>query len=53
MSDGGEGTTFMQWRERAQTDAREEQPRLRGVLITAAVVVVVAILVGVIVLVLS
>lgn len=43
----GEGTTFMQWRERAQSEVREEQPRLRALLVTAGVVVVLAILVGV------
>ncbi len=48
-----EGTTFMQWRERAQSEVREEQPRLRAIMITAAVVVVVGILAGVIVLLLS
>jgi uncharacterized membrane protein YidH (DUF202 family) len=53
VSEGGEGTTFMQWRERAQSEAREDQPQLRVVLITAAAVVVVGILVGVVVLLLS
>lgn len=45
-----EGTTFMQWRERAQSEVQEERPRMRALLITAAVVVVVGIVVGVIVL---
>lgn len=53
VSDGGEGTTFMQWRERAQSEVREDQPRVRKMLITAAAVVVVGILVGVVVLLLS
>ena len=49
----GEGTTFMQWRERVQTEAREDKPQFRAILITAAVVVVLAIVFGVIVLALS
>lgn len=53
MSDSGEGTTFMQWRERAQTETKEQQPQLRAVMITAAAVVLVGIVVGVIVLLLS
>lgn len=53
VSDGGEGTTFMQWRERAQADVREGEPRLRMMLITAGAVVVLGIVVGVIVLLLS
>ena len=53
VSDSGEGTTFMQWRERAQTEAKEQQPQLRAVMITAAAVVLVGIVVGVIVLLLS
>ncbi|MEU6129107.1 hypothetical protein ABZ805_08030 [Saccharopolyspora sp. NPDC047091] len=53
MSDSGEGTTFMQWRERAQSEVQEERPQLRAVLITAGVVVLVGILVGVVVLLLS
>jgi hypothetical protein len=53
VSEGSEGTTFMQWRERAQSEVREDGPRVRMMLITAAVVVVVGILVGVIVLMLS
>ncbi|GAA4854477.1 MULTISPECIES: hypothetical protein [Saccharopolyspora] len=42
----GEGTTFMQWRERAQNEVREDRPKMRAVLVTAAVVVVVGIVVG-------
>ncbi len=53
MSEGGEGTTFMQWRERAQSEIREDQPRTRMMLITGGAVVVLGILVGVIVLLLS
>lgn len=53
MSESGEGTTFMQWRERAQTEAKEDQPQLRAVLITAAVVVLVGIVLGVVVLLMS
>lgn len=52
MSDG-EGTTFLQWRERVQSEVREGEPRLRKMLIVASVVVVLGILVGVIVLLLS
>ncbi|GAB3274644.1 hypothetical protein GCM10027563_00740 [Parasphingorhabdus pacifica] len=53
VSDGGEGTTFMQWRERAQAEVRDGEPRLRKMLITAGVVVVAGIVLGVIVLLLS
>jgi len=53
VSESGEGTTFMQWRERAQTEAKEDQPQLRAVLITAAVVVLVGIVLGVVVLLMS
>lgn len=49
----GEGTTFLQWRERVQSEVREGEPRLRKMLIVASVVVVLGILVGVIVLLLS
>jgi hypothetical protein len=45
-----EGTTFMQWRERASNEVQQERPRMRAMLITAGAVVVVGILVGVIVL---
>lgn len=41
-----EGTTFTQWRERAQTEIREESPNVRVLMITAAIVVVVGILGG-------
>ncbi|CAM04969.1 hypothetical protein A8924_6127 [Saccharopolyspora erythraea NRRL 2338] len=53
MSEGGEGTTFMQWRERAQTEVREDRPQLRAVMITAAVVVVAGIVVGALILLMS
>ncbi|MFI0467500.1 hypothetical protein ACWEV3_21420 [Saccharopolyspora sp. NPDC003752] len=42
----GEGTTFMQWRERAQTEVRDDRPKMRALMITAAVVVVIGIVVG-------
>ncbi|MDR7300537.1 hypothetical protein [Haloactinomyces albus] len=44
-----ENTTFVQWRERARSEIREESPHVRWFLLTAAIVVVVGILVGVIV----
>ncbi|GAA2781854.1 hypothetical protein [Saccharopolyspora taberi] len=49
----GEGTTFMQWRERAQSEVAQERPKLRGVMITAAAVVVIGIVVGAVVLLMS
>ncbi|MCI2420494.1 hypothetical protein MOQ72_23885 [Saccharopolyspora sp. K220] len=49
----GEGTTFMQWRERAQTEVRDDRPKMRAVMITAAIVVVVGIAVGSVILLLS
>ncbi|MGW3467867.1 hypothetical protein ACWDKQ_05210 [Saccharopolyspora sp. NPDC000995] len=49
----GEGTTFMQWRERAQTEVRDDGPKTRAVMITAAVVVLVGIIVGSVILLLS
>ncbi|GAA0520471.1 hypothetical protein GCM10011581_10760 [Saccharopolyspora subtropica] len=49
----GEGTTFMQWRERAQSEVRHDRPKLRALLISAAAVVVVGIVVGAVVLLLS
>ena len=49
----GEGTTFMQWRERAQSEVAQERPKLRALVITAAIVVVVGIAVGAIILLLS
>ncbi|WP_010306696.1 hypothetical protein [Saccharopolyspora spinosa] len=49
----GEGTTFMQWRERAQTEVRDDGPKMRAVMITAAVVVLVGIIVGSVILLLS
>lgn len=48
-----EQTTFMQWRERAKSEIRDEQPQLRWLLITAGAVVVLGILVGLIVLLLG
>ncbi len=49
----GEGTTFMQWRERAQSEIRDDRPKMRAVFITAAAVVVIGIVVGSLVLLLS
>ncbi len=49
----GEGTTFMQWRERVQSEARADRPQFRAILITAAVVAGLAIVLGVIVFALS
>ncbi|MGI8307518.1 hypothetical protein [Saccharopolyspora hattusasensis] len=49
----GEGTTFMQWRERAQTEVRDDRPKMRAIMITAAVVVLVGIIVGSVILLLS
>lgn len=46
----GEGTTFMQWRERAQSEVRDERPRVRVLMIVAAAVVIIGIVVGAIVL---
>lgn len=48
-----EGTTFVQWRQRVQSEVSHEQPRLRAILIVGAIVVVVGILGGVIALLLS
>lgn len=48
-----EGTTFMQWRERAQNEIIEERPQIRVLLIVAAAVVVLGILVGTITLLMS
>ncbi|MEV0700333.1 hypothetical protein AB0I53_20815 [Saccharopolyspora sp. NPDC050389] len=42
----GEGTTFMQWRERAQTEVRDDRPKMRALMITAAIVVLIGIVVG-------
>jgi hypothetical protein len=49
----GEGTTFMQWRERAQSEVRDDRPKMRAVMIVAAIVVVVGIVVGSLILLLS
>lgn len=43
-----ENTTFVQWRERARSEIREERPHVRWLLLIAGIVVVVGILVGVI-----
>jgi hypothetical protein len=53
MSEGGEGTSFVQWRERAQSEAREERPRLRIALIVVAIIVVLGVLAAAAVLLLS
>jgi hypothetical protein len=53
VSDGGDGTTFMQWRERAQSEVREDRPTLRIGLILGVVVVVLAIVAVAVVLLLS
>lgn len=49
----GEGTTFMQWRERTQAEARENQPQLRSMLLIGGTVAAAAIVLGVIVFLLS
>lgn len=49
----GEGTTFMQWRERTQAEAQEDQPQLRPLLLIGGTVAAVAIVVGVVVFLLS
>lgn len=49
----GEGTTFMEWRQRAQSETADERPRLKTLLLVAAAVVVLGVLTGVIVLMLS
>ncbi|MER7083073.1 hypothetical protein [Saccharopolyspora kobensis] len=49
----GEGTTFMQWRERAQSEVRDDRPKMRAVMIVAAAVVVIGIVVGALFLLLS
>lgn len=41
-----ENTTFMQWRERARSEIREETTNVRWLLVIAAIVVVVGILAG-------
>lgn len=52
MSD--EGTTFMQWKERAQSEVREEDgPRFRAILLTASIVVVAALVIGAVILLLA
>jgi hypothetical protein len=53
VNDGGDGTTFVQWRERAQSEVQEDRPKMRVGLIITAVVVVIAILAGVAVLLIS
>jgi hypothetical protein len=50
----GEGTTFMQWRERVHSEAREDdRPQFRAILITATAVAGLAIVLGAIVFALS
>ncbi|WP_165939704.1 hypothetical protein [Saccharopolyspora aridisoli] len=48
-----EGTTFVQWRERAQSEVADDRPKIRMIMIVAAVVVVAGIAIGSIVLMLS
>lgn len=48
-----EETTFMQWRERARTEIRDERPQVRWLLVVAGAVVVVGILAGIIALLLG
>ncbi|NYH78063.1 hypothetical protein FHR84_001385 [Actinopolyspora biskrensis] len=48
-----EQTTFMQWRERARSEIRDEHPQLRWLLLVAGAVVVLGILAGVVVLLLG
>jgi hypothetical protein len=48
-----EGTTFVQWRERAQSEVTEERPQMRVLLIVAAAVVILGILAGTITLMMS
>ncbi|RCW43239.1 hypothetical protein DFQ14_107128 [Halopolyspora algeriensis] len=43
-----ESTSFVQWRERARSEIREERPHVRWLLVVAAIVVMVGILAGVI-----
>lgn len=43
MDDNSEGTTFLQWRERAQSEVKQDRPGLRVGLIVAVVAVVVVI----------
>jgi hypothetical protein len=42
VNDNSEGTTFVQWRQRAQSEVRADRPGLRTGLIVAAVVVIIA-----------
>jgi hypothetical protein len=53
MSEGREQTSFVQWREREQSDVREEGPRMRIALIVLAIVVALGILATAAVLLLS
>jgi hypothetical protein len=48
-----EGTTFVQWRERAQSEVAGDRPQMRMLMIVAAAVVVAGIVIGSIVLMLS
>lgn len=49
MDDNGEGTTFMQWRQRAQSEVNEDRPGQRVWLIVMAVVVIIAIVAAVVI----
>ncbi|MHA6800706.1 hypothetical protein [Bounagaea algeriensis] len=49
----GDGTTFLQWKERAQSETREDAPRFRMILMIGVIVVVAAIVLGSLVLLLS
>lgn len=53
MNDNGEGTTFVQWRQRAQSEVKQERPGLRIGLIVAAVVVVVGFVIALVLLLMS
>lgn len=48
-----EGTTFVQWRERAQNEITEERPQMRVLLIVAAAVVILGIVAGTVTLMMS
>jgi hypothetical protein len=52
VDNNGEGTTFVQWRQRAQSEVSADRPGLRIGLILAAVLVV-AVIVGVVVFLMS
>lgn len=48
MEDNSEGTTFLQWRQRAQSEVKQERPGLRVGLIVALVVIAVIVVGGVV-----